>query len=69
MTNVRQIRMGVFDEDAFDVFQVPGAAGDHLVNDEMIEQRVLVKTVTATDVTLQEPRSRVERTVPLVEGK
>lgn len=38
-------------------------------NDEMIEQRVLVKTVTATDVTLQEPRSRVERTVPLVEGK
>jgi len=38
-------------------------------NDEMIEQRVLVKTVTATGVTLQEPRSRVERTVPLVEGK
>jgi hypothetical protein len=38
-------------------------------SDEMIEQRVLVKTVTATGVTLQEPRSRVERTVPLVEGK
>jgi len=38
-------------------------------NDELIEQRVLVKNVTATDVTLQEPRSRVERTVPLVEGK
>ncbi len=38
-------------------------------SDAMIEQRVLVKTVTATGVTLQEPRSRVERTVPLVEGK
>ena len=38
-------------------------------SDEMIEQRVLVKTVTPTGVTLQDPRSRVERTVPLVEGK
>ena len=38
-------------------------------SDEMIEQRVRVKTVTPTSVTLQEPRSQVERTVPLVEGK
>ena len=38
-------------------------------SDDMIEQRVLVKTVMPTGVTLQEPRSRVERTVPLVEGK
>jgi hypothetical protein len=38
-------------------------------SDETIEQRVLVKTVTPTGVTLQEPRSQVERTVPLVEGK
>jgi hypothetical protein len=36
---------------------------------ETIEQRVLVKTVTPSGVTLQEPRSQVERTVPLVEGK
>jgi len=38
-------------------------------SDETIEQRVLVKAVTPTGVTLQEPRSQVERTVPLVEGK
>ena len=38
-------------------------------SDEMIEQRVLVKTVTPTGVTLQDPRSRVERTILLVEGK
>ncbi|HZC67004.1 MAG TPA: hypothetical protein VE201_00140 [Nitrospirales bacterium] len=38
-------------------------------SDETIEQRVRVKTVTPTDVTLQETRSQVERTVPLVEGK
>lgn len=38
-------------------------------SNETIEQRVLVKTVTPTGVTLQEPRSQVERTVPLVEGK
>ncbi len=38
-------------------------------NDEMIEQRVRVKSVTPTGVTLQEPRSQVERMVPLVEGK
>lgn len=38
-------------------------------SDEMIEQRVRVKTVTPTGVTLQEPRSQVERMVPLVEGK
>jgi len=38
-------------------------------SDETIEQRVIVKTVTPTGVTLQEPRSQVERTVPLVEGK
>ena len=38
-------------------------------SDEMIEQRVLVKTVTPTGVTLQDPRSRVERTIQLVEGR
>ena len=38
-------------------------------SDETIEQRVRVKTVTPTGVTLQEPRSQVERTIPLVEGK
>jgi hypothetical protein len=38
-------------------------------SNETIEQRLLVKTVTPTGVTLQEPRSQVERTVPLVEGK
>ncbi len=38
-------------------------------SDETIEQRVLVKTVTPAGVTLQETRSQVERTVPLVEGK
>jgi len=38
-------------------------------SDETIEQRVLVKSITPTGVTLQEPRSQVERTVPLVEGK
>lgn len=38
-------------------------------SDEMIERRVRVKTVTPTGVTLQDPRSQVERTVPLVEGK
>jgi len=38
-------------------------------SDETIEQRVRVKTVTPTGVTLQETRSQVERTVPLVEGK
>ena len=37
--------------------------------DETIEQRVRVKAVTPTSVTLQEPRSQAERTVPLVEGK
>ncbi len=38
-------------------------------SDEIIEQRVRVKSVTPTGVTLQEPRSQVERMVPLVEGK
>jgi hypothetical protein len=38
-------------------------------SNETIEQRVLVKTVTETGVTLQETRSQVERTVPLVEGR
>jgi hypothetical protein len=37
-------------------------------SDEMIEQRVRVKAVTPTGVTLQEPRSQVERMVPLVEA-
>lgn len=37
---------------------------------DTIEQRVLVKTVTSTDVTLQETRSQVEKKVLLVgEGK
>jgi hypothetical protein len=38
-------------------------------SDETIEQRIRVKTVTPAGVTLQETRSQVERTVPLVEGK
>lgn len=38
-------------------------------SDETIEQRVRVKTVTPTGVTLQETLSQVERTVPLVEGR
>jgi hypothetical protein len=38
-------------------------------SEETIEQRVRVKTVTPTSVTLQEPRSQVERTVSLIEGK
>jgi hypothetical protein len=38
-------------------------------SDETIEQRIRIKTVTPAGVTLQETRSQVERTVPLVEGK
>lgn len=36
---------------------------------EIIQQRVLVKTITPTGVTLQETHSRVEQTVPLAEGE
>lgn len=36
---------------------------------EIIQQRVLVKTITRTAVTLQETHSRVEQTVPLAEGE
>ncbi|MGH7204669.1 MAG: hypothetical protein ACREI2_00510 [Nitrospiraceae bacterium] len=36
---------------------------------EIIQQRVLVKTITPTAVTLQETHSRVEQTVPLAEGE
>jgi hypothetical protein len=38
-------------------------------SDETIEQRVRVKTVTPAGVTLQETRSQIERTVPLVESR
>lgn len=36
---------------------------------EIIQQRVLVKSITPTAVTLQETHSRVEQTVPLAEGE
>ncbi len=36
---------------------------------EIIQQRVLVKAITPTAVTLQETHSRVEQTVPLAEGE
>jgi len=36
---------------------------------EIIERRVLVKSITPTAVTLQETHSRVEQTVPLAEGE
>ena len=36
---------------------------------EIIEQRVLVKAITPSGVTLQETHSRVEQTVPLAEGE
>lgn len=36
---------------------------------EIIQQRVLVKTITPTAVTLQETHSRVEQMVPLAEGE
>lgn len=36
---------------------------------EIIQQRVLVKTITPTAVTLQETHSRVEQTVRLAEGE
>ena len=36
---------------------------------DTIDQRVLVKAISPSGVTLQEPKSQVERTVSLIEGK
>jgi hypothetical protein len=55
--------------DGEEAFLSKGKALHIVRSGDTIEQRVLVKAVTPAGVTLQEPKSQVERTVLLVESR